>query len=171
MKVVMDTSSLISLEIIGALEKSLEIVDVNISKTVVDELKETAKYKDQEGKAAKKVLKLAEKENIKVIEIKNQQHVENLLSRSVNRGEAECLVCCLENKISKLIMDDIDAAYSLEGMAIANNVEIRISLAVLMELYFQKKIDKKKLKYFVKKLVETREWEGGALRVLSKVLI
>jgi len=170
-QVVMDTSSLISLEIVGSLEQSLEIVDINIPKAVVDEINELAKYKDRERKSAENVLKLIEKGGIKTIGIKNQEHAENLLSRNVNRGEAECFVSCSENNIKKLIMDDVDAGYSLEGQAIANKIEIKISLAVLMELYFQNRIDKEELKKLVEKLIKAREWEGGVLKVLSKVFI
>lgn len=167
-KVVMDTSALISLELIGALGKSLRILDVIISETVKDEITEISKYKDVEGRSAKNVINLINVGSIKVIKIKNRKNVENLLSRNANKGEAECFVCCLENKISQLIMDDIDAAYSLEGFAIANKTDIKISIAVLMELYFQKMIAKKELKMFIKKLVKLREWEGGALEILSK---
>ncbi len=167
-KAVMDTSSLVSLEMIGALKKSLEIIYITIPNAVEGEIKELAKYKDLEGKSAKAAGELIGKGSINVVEIKDQKRVENLLSRDVNRGEAECFVCCLENKISALIMDDVDAAYDLEGFAIANKIGIKISVAVLVELYFQKIVGKKELKRFVEKLIKIREWEGGALEVLSK---
>ena len=166
-QVVMDTSSLISLELIEILKKSLRIIEITIPKTVKDEIREIAKYKDLEGKSAKNVVKLIENGTIKVVEIKNQKNVDNILSRNVNRGEAECFVCCVENKISGLIMDDIDAAYSLEGFVILNKINIKISIAVLMELYFQKIVDKKELKRLIKNLIKIREWESGALEVLS----
>ncbi len=167
-KLVMDTSSLISLELIGALEKSIKIVEIMIPKAVKEEIMEIAKYKDKEGNSAKNIIKLIRKENIKICEIKNKKNVGNLLSKNVGRGEAECFACCLENKILKLIMDDINAAYSLEGLAMTHKIDIKISIAILVELYYQKIIDKRKLQGFVKRLIKTREWEGGALEVLSK---
>ncbi len=91
-----------------------------------------------------------------------------MLSGDVNRGEAECLVCCIEQKINVLVMDDVSAAYCLEGIAIANGIGIKISVAVLVEMQRQGIITKKELKNAIKKLIERRGWEGGALEILAK---
>jgi predicted nucleic acid-binding protein len=114
--VVMDTSSLVSLEMVRILKKCLKTIKITIPTSVEGELKELSKYTDREGKASKEILKLIKK-------------VESLLSADVNEGEAECLVCCLENRINLLVMDDVDAAYRLEGLAIANNIKMKISVA------------------------------------------
>ena len=167
-KVVMDTSSLISLELIGLLEKSLKIIEITIPGVVKSELKELGKYQDKEGKSATKVLKLINSRKINISKIKNRKKAKELLSKSVDYGESECIVCCSENNIKNLIMDDISAAYGLEGFAISRNIKMKISVAVLVELHRNKIIDDKQLSEYVKKLIKTREWEGGVLEILAK---
>lgn len=54
MKIVVDTSSLLSLEFMGILEESFEITDVYITNTVEAELKEIASYKDEKIPPGKK---------------------------------------------------------------------------------------------------------------------
>ena len=168
MEVIMDTSSLVSLQIINILVKSFEIIGVIIPKIVKEELNEISKHKDNEGKAAKEIIELINKGNIKTVEIKNRKKVENLLSKDVNYGEAECFIACIENDIKTLVMDDIDAAYSLEGLAIANKIKMKISVAVLIELYREKVIDKSQLKNSINSLIKIRQWESGILEVLAK---
>lgn len=168
MILVIDTSSLISLEMIGALRKSFKTVEIIIPEAVLDEIKEIGRYKDREGKASQNILKLIKEGKIKVVKIKNQRKVGSLLSRNVNRGEAECFICCVEQNVKTLIMDDVDAAYELEGLAIVNDIKMKISVAILIELFTQKVLNKKELKGYVKKLIKTREWEGGVIEILSK---
>jgi len=167
-RAVIDTSSLISLEMIGALEKSFKIVEVLIPKAVELEIKEMKKYDDKEGLAAKNVLKWVKKSQIKTIKIKKQENVESILSKDVDRGKAECFACCLEQRINTLIMDDVNAAYRLEGLAIAKGIKIKLSVAVLVELHRKKLLNKNELKTCIKKLIKTRKWEGGALEILCK---
>src|SRR3989344_3562627 len=168
MKAVMDTSSLISLELSGILQRSLKLLQIVIPSTVKEELEEISKYSDEEGKAAKLILKLIQNKKIPQLEIKDYKKVENLLSSDVDRGEAECFVLCLENKITILIMDDVDAAYSLEGLAKVNDIKLKISVAVIIELSKKKIITKKQALRAIRKMINIREWEGGALEVLAK---
>lgn len=167
-EVVVDTSSLVSLQMINALTKSFEIIKMIIPKIVKEELNDISKHKDNEGKTAKEILEFILKGNIKTVEVKNQKKVENLLSKDVNHGEAECFIACIENDIKTLVMDDIDAAYSLEGIAIANKIKMKISVAVLIELFREKIIDKPQLKNYVSSLIKIRGWESGVLEVLAK---
>jgi len=167
-RVVMDTSSLVSLGMIGFLEKSLKIIEIVVPKAVVDELREINKYSDKEGKSAEEALKLVKNDRIKAVKVKGTKKINSLLSSDVNIGEAECFVCCLEEKIKTLIMDDVGAAYKLEGLAIAENIKMKISVAVLVELMKRKIITKKQAVSGIKNMVKTREWEGGVLEVLSK---
>jgi predicted nucleic acid-binding protein len=166
--VVMDTSSLVSLEMIEILKKCLKIIKITIPTSVEEELKELSEYKDREGKASEEILRLIKSKQINVIKVENRKKVESLLSADVDKGEAECLVCCLEKKINTLIMDDVDAAYRLEGIAIANNIKMKISVAVIIELLRQGKISKRKAIATVNKLIKLRKWEGGILEILSK---
>lgn len=167
-KVVMDTSSLVSLEMIGLLRRALKIVEITVPKVVVEELEEISKFSDPEGKAADSILKLINERKISVVEIRNMEKVNRLLSSGVDEGEASSLVCCVENDIKNLIMDDVDAAYELEGMALAGEIKLKISVAVVIELMSKKIISKKTAISGIKKMVKLREWEGGVLEVLAK---
>ncbi len=70
-EVVMDTSAIVSLEMIGFLQKSLDIIKIIIPKGVEEEIKEIFLYKDKEGKSAKEILQLIKKDKIKIIGVKN----------------------------------------------------------------------------------------------------
>lgn len=166
-KVVMDTSSLVSLEMIGLLRRALKMVEITVPKVVVEELEEIGKFSDPEGKAADSVLKLANERKILAVEIRNVKEVNRLLSSDVDKGEASCLVCCVENGIKNLIMDDVDAAYELEGMSLAGEVKLKISVAMIVELMRKKIISKRTAASGIKKMVKLRGWEGGVLKVLA----
>lgn len=174
-RVVMDTSSLISLGLINALGIASKNIKIIIPSTVRSELNEISLHDDRKGvgrkkqslsQHAKNAISLTHKE-IGVVGVNDSKMVEGLLSKDVNRGEAECFVCCIENKIKILVMDDIDAAYRLEGHAIANGIKIRTSVAVLVHLRRQGVISQSELEKYVRELIKTRGWEGGALEILA----
>lgn len=165
-RVVMDTSSLISLGMINVLRNVAGSIKINVPSAVKSELEEMASHKDREGMAARNALKMISKE-IEAADIKDVKRVESLLSKDVNRGEAECFVCCIENGIKILVMDDIDAAYSLEGPSIANEIKIKTSVAALVQVHRKGIINKDELKKHIRELIKIREWEGGALEVLA----
>src|SRR3989338_223096 len=165
-RVVMDTSSLISLEMIGALRLVAKNIKITIPSTVRSELNEIGEHEDKEGKAALNALAMIAKE-IDYAEVKDTERAEKMLSKDINRGEAECFACCIENGIKILVMDDIDAAYGLEGPAIASGIKIKNSIAALAQMQRQGVIDSSRLKKFIKELIKIREWEGGALEVIA----
>jgi len=167
MKIVVDTSSLLSLEFMGILEDSFEITEIHITNTVEAELKEIAGYNDEKSHMAKNVLKLVSGGKIKCINIKNEAFSKHL-SRNVDAGEASCLALCILENISLLITDDADAAYYLGRIAMQKGIEVRICVAVLIELIKSNKISKSEGKFKLEKLVKKRGWEGGVLEVLVK---
>lgn len=167
-KVVCDTSSLITISMVNLIKKCLDIFDIIIPIAVIKEIKEASKYADNVGKSAKKLLNLIDKDKIKTYKIKNKNKVKNLLSSNINEGEAECIICCTENNVKYLIMDDIDAMYHLEDVALANKIETNISIWLLVELTRNKIITKKTLISTIKKMIKIRKWEGGVLEVLSR---
>lgn len=167
-KVVMDTSSLVSLEMVGLLRQALKIVEITIPKVVAGELEEISKFPDPKGKAAETILKLINERKISVVKVRARRKVDGLLSSGVDEGEASCFVCCVENGIENLIMDDVDAAYELEGRALASEIKLKISAAVIIELMRKETISKKRAASAIKKMVKLRGWEGGVLEVLAK---
>jgi len=167
-KVVMDTSSLVSLEMVGLLGQALKIAEITIPKVVSSELGEISKFSDPKGKATENISKLINERKISVVKVRAKKKVGGLLSSDVDEGEASCLVCCVENGIGNLIMDDINAAYELEGMALASEVRLKISAAVTVELMRKRLISKERSASAIKKMVKLGEWEGGVLEVLAK---
>lgn len=167
-KVVMDTPSLVSLEMVGLLRRALKIVEITIPRVVAGELKEISKFSDPKGKAAENILKLIDERKISVVKVRARKKVDGLLSSEVDEGEASCFVCCVENGVETLIMDDVDAAYELEGRALASEIKLKISAAVIIELMRKGVISKKRAASGIKKMVKLREWEGGVLGVLAK---
>ena len=167
-KVVLDTSSIISLSLIGLLAKCLQNFEIIIPKSVIKELKDASTYKDAIGKVATDVVKLITQGKIVVYSVKDHGNVRSLLSSDVGLGEAECLVCCIENKIPLLVTDDIDAMYSLEDIAVINDIETNISIWLLAELEGNRIITKENAVTYIKRLIKLREWEGGVLEVLSE---
>ena len=167
-KVVADTSALISLGVSGVMDKCLEIAEISIPRAVAEELEEIAAYEDKEGKAAVLILDFLRKGRIAKVELREKSKAERLLSNDVDRGEAECFALCLENDIKKLLMDDVDAGYSLEGLTKAEGIKIRISVALISALVKKKMMDKNRAIEAVRRMANVREWEGGVLEVLAK---
>lgn len=167
MKVVADTSSLMSLEFMEILSEVFSIADVYITSVVEAELKEISSFSDEKSRIAKSILKYVHDGKIKYIRIKNSSF-SSYISRNVDAGEASCLALCILKKISFLITDDADAAYSLGRIAMQKGIKIRICVAVLMELVKANKISKSEAKRKIEKLIKKRSWEGGVLEVLAK---
>jgi len=167
-KVVVDTSSLVSLETVKLIGKILKIAEIVVPSEVVKELEEISHYEDVEGRSAKRILDFIKENIIRVCRVKDIKKINSLLSVAIDRGEAECLVCCIENKIKNLIIDDVDAMYSLEETAIKNEIETNISFWLLTELINKRIISKKEAYKLIKKMIKIREWEGGILEVLAK---
>ena len=166
-KAAADTSALVSIGIAGLAEKCLEIAEINVPEAVMEELEEISSYADEEGKAAKAVLGLVKNGKIIKSEVKDGGKVHKLLSKDVDKGEAECFVLCIERGIKKLVMDDVDAGYSLQGLAKSEGIVIRISVALIAELLKKNRLSKKEALEAVGKMAKAREWEGGVLEVLA----
>lgn len=167
MKVVADTSSLMSLEFMEILSEAFRIADVYITNVVEEELKEISSFSDEKSRIAKSILKHIQDRKIQCIRIKSSSF-SNYISRNVDAGEASCLALCILKKIPCLITDDADAAYSLGRIAMQKGIKIRICVAVLMELVKSNKISKSEAKEKLEKLIKKRSWEGGVLEVLAK---
>lgn len=160
MKVVMDTSSLISLGVVDLID--FPFLEIYTSKAVENELKEISKYEDEEGRAASKVLK--SELHIKEIE---RRKVEKYLDKDVDEGGATCFALCKEESIDTLLIDDVGASYSLHPLAMREGIKLRMSFAVLSEMLRRALIEKEKAKKKIKKMVKLRNWGGSALEHLA----
>lgn len=163
----MDTSSLVSLEVIDILELASENIGITVTPTVVKELRRMSKIPDREGDAAKGVLDLISDEKISVAEVESKDEAREITSSRVEKGEASCFVCCKEQKINNLIMDDIGAASRLEGRSIKNGIRQKISVAAIIELMRKDVITEERARTEIERLKKTRDWKGGVLEVLA----
>lgn len=168
MRAAADTSTLVSLKVSGMLPKALEVTELFCPETVESELREMSAYKDLQAKAAKDLLKLIAKGKISRHKVKSRRRAEGLLSREVDLGEAECFVLAGERNIGRLLIDDVNAAYALSGLAESGGIKLRISAAVIVELVKQGKITKAQARKALKRMIRIREWEGGVLEHLTK---
>lgn len=167
MKIVADTSSLLSLGFMDILVDSFNITEVYITDTVEAELKEIASYRDEKSRLSRKILKHVHEGKIRCIHIKDTAF-RQYISRSVDTGEASCLALCISGNIPFLITDDADAAYYLGRITMQKGIKIRICIAVLIELIKAKIISSQQAREKVEKLIKQRGWEGGVLEVLVK---
>lgn len=166
-KSVYDTSAIISLASINLLEKSLKILKIFITNEVLDEINNMSKFKDIKGTSANKILRLIKEKKINVIKVSKDKTL-LFTSKDVDKGEASCFSACIENEIKSLVIDDIDAAYSLQDLARIKGIKIRISVAIITELLKAKLMTKEESIKAIKNLIKIREWEGGVLEVLAE---
>lgn len=166
-RVVLDTSALVTLEMVDLLWR-LDFLDLATGQTVADELEELAAYEDSTAEAAQRVLGRLDAGDIDVREVLDDAAVEALTSARVDRAEAECLVLCREWDGDVLVTDDARAIAGLREAARADGVEIRISVAAVVELHRRGEISEAEARPLVEEIVVTRGWEGGVLEVLAQ---
>ncbi len=106
MKLVIDTSVLVSIETVNLVSKVMEYFDILISDTVRIELSELAQYDDEHGKSSKRILEMIKRDQIKTKNVENfSQHL-----TAAESGEASCLELALSEKADYLD-DDINVGY------------------------------------------------------------
>ena len=165
MKLVIDTSALVSLEIMDCLERTLATYEVFITQEISQELHEMADYKDVEGQAAKRTLKKIKKYNVK-IEKCNFKDYKRFITKGVDRGEASAFYLCIKKGIKRFITDDVDASFTLKPLAKTENIKLRICVAIVIDLIDQNLISKKEAYNNIRKLIKVRGWESGVLEVM-----
>ena len=167
MKIVVDTSSLISLGICGILKESVDILEIFTTNVVINELLEMKKYGDVGAEMAGKVLDMIDERKIQSIDVEEKDY-SKYISKKVDSGEASCLFLCIKEKIPILVTNDVDAAYHLDGIAKVNDIEIKICVSILVELVKIGRISLQEAREKIDRLIEMRGWEGGVLEVLAK---
>ena len=121
MKIVVDTSALLSLEAGGILEIAAEKLDFVISPRIMGEITGLSKNNDFEGNLAKKVLGYLDNE-IKIMET----------SKRFEDGELEIAYLAKEKEdIEFIITDDIEAIGKMEKIS---NKPIRFSTMIVYAL-------------------------------------
>lgn len=120
MKVIADSSPLISFAILNRLELLMQLyTEIRIPQAVFDEI-------SQPGKPHAQVLHLFG--HNKVALVKNQMAV-NMLLTDVDRGEAEAIVFALESGIVDLLIDDAKRrrAAQLKGLQVTGTIGVLLA--------------------------------------------
>lgn len=156
------------MELSGKLEMVLENIDFFVPNAVKLEITEMSGYNDAEGNAAKKILGFMKNKKIRLKKVLTEKNAKNLIDKNIDLGESECFVLAVQENIKTVLMDDVSAAYHLNGLAKSKNISIKISAAAIMELIKLEKLTKKQCKETLEKMIKNRQWEKGVLEHMIK---
>lgn len=165
-KAIADTSALVSMAFSGQLELVATTIRLSVPGQVKKELEELAQFEDEKGKAAKTILELIKNNKISLQAVAGSKKTESLVNKNIHYGEAECFQLAVEQKISVLLLDDLNASYALDGLSKARSISLKLSAAAIIELVNQQKISKKQAKESLLRMVQHRSWEKTTLEYL-----
>ena len=165
--IIADTSALISLGVGDILSKSLEISKILIPQKVFDELNEISKFDDIHGNAAKETIRYISNGKIEVIEVKQVEKTEELVSgySRINEGEAEALILAQEKSIQILLTDDFRSLPDLKN--VSEDVEIHLSIYLLARLVLENQITTAEARDALNRISKGRTWESAAIYQLA----
>ena len=146
-----DTSALISLghtDLIDLIMKNCEII---ISKRILEELKDIAKFDDLDAEAANKWLDL--KSNLIVKD-----------ATESNIGEEELIEICNRENIP-LITDDIQATKKLD-----ETIEWFFSVHIVFLLYYKRIISEAHALFSIEKMIEERTWKNNIIAISGRMM-
>lgn len=152
--IVADTSALISLALIGTLERFLDEFDVHTTETVVRELEETASHDDRHGNAATTVL--GHRNRLTV----HRMPGDDLTSSRIDRGEGSCAQLANDRDAAFLITDDLRALPELQAVV---DAQVAISPIVLKALVNRNVLEPEEAERLVAGLAAARDWLGAPI--------
>lgn len=164
-KIAVDTATLISLVHGGILNLVLFQFKVIISDVIVEELERIAKFKDPDGRAAKKIL--SKKDKLETQEIAKNE-LSEFLSTRVNPGEASCIVIAKKKEVKVLISDDFKAMAELEYHSKKHNFKVGLCSALIKTLMLRKKLKRDEARKIFEKIGNRRNWIGKPIYEYGK---
>ena len=165
-RVVADTSALISISLSGKLRLAVQNILFFVPNKVKVELEEMSEFKDPEGNSTKQILSLIKENKIQLVAVKQKEKARQLVDKNIDFGEAECFILAKEKQVNTILMDDVNAAYSLSGFAKSKNISIKISVSAIVELIKTKKLSKNHGVKSMKKMIQYRQWEREVMKQL-----
>lgn len=152
---IFDTSALISLGAIKAIDYVLKLARITITDSTIKELEEFAKHEDKYGKASKEVLKHRDKFIVKKAEIKELiQYVGKIDNEIYNLAKKQS---------STLITDDIKFSRHVDG-----KIETQFSTLFLTLLVSSKHLSKEKALGLLEELRTIRNWRNNIIYLTTK---
>jgi len=169
---VYDTTALLSISLIKKLDilRKLDI-DVFVPVSVMEELSDIGKYRDELGDAAKEVIRSG---TIERVELENEYKIlAERIARfpRVDRGEAEALALSYQINAKELVIDDVDAIGGLVGISKVIGVEIVPSSYILVGAYLKDVLDYDETKSLLKELATKRGWEQSVLYETAIIML
>lgn len=159
-KILADTSALVSLEIKHLVALSSKIIQFYLSDMVSSELKEIAEFDDVHGRSAKDVLSLVDSGIIAVRYVSaRKEYLEN-----IDIGEAEILTLAESGEYDYLITDDVRALPYIKSIT---KVKVLTSAFVIRLLYDLKLLSRDEALNSIKEISASRDWYGGILETIS----
>ena len=150
MKVITDTSALLSLAAGDILDLTLESIGCIIPVRVKEEVKGISRNNTFEGNLAKKVFAYIDQE-IVVIET----------NKSSPDGEIECAYLANQIKDAELVItDDTNAIEKLEKIC---DTKIRFSTIILYALYLKGRINKDRARIVLERMRVKRDWKDNII--------
>lgn len=159
-KILADTSALVSLEIKHMVALSSKIIHFSISDRIRLELKEIAEFDDVHGLSARDVMSLVDSGIITVISVSaRKEYIEN-----IDMGEAEILTLAESGGYDYLITDDVKAIPYIKSIT---KVKVMTSVFVIRLLYDLKLISRDESLNSIREISASRDWYGGVLETIS----
>ena len=159
-KILADTSALVSLEIKQLVDLASKYIQFSISDGVLKELQDISQFNDVHAISAKDVLKLVEKDIITVRPIMaRDEHIQN-----VDLGEAEILTLSESGEYDYMITDDVKALPYIKSVA---NIKVFTSIFIIRLLYDINILSKEEALNSIKEISASRDWYGGMLETIS----
>ncbi len=149
MKLVVDTSALLSLSCSKFFDVILETNEIIITQSVINELNEFARYADFLGIKAKEVLR-------EKFVVRNPKQT---VSIGLEKAESEVISLAIQDKCIALTDDAHAARVVLEKL----KFEAKPSFYLLLLLHKQNKITKEDLITEMQLMLKQRNWLSGAL--------
>lgn len=159
-RILADTSALVSLEIKRHVAHASKVIRFNVSIGVYEELKEIAEFDDVHGRSARDVLALIESGIISIKPVQaRKEHAEN-----IDRGEAEILTLAESEEYDYIITDDVKALAYIKSKA---KVKVLTSVFVIRLLYDLRILTRQDALDSIKEIAAYRDWYGGVLETIA----
>ncbi len=156
-RLVLDTSSLVSLVHGDLLDRTLVEFRVIISNVVRDELQQMSAFDDADGRAATDVLARLDDLDQRTVE---QAEVEPLRTSKIDAGEASCVVLAQAPDVAALISDDVDAMHQMQAYANKYGFDLGLGAVVVHALWKRGRLSQAEALERLDRIAERRDWMG-----------
>jgi len=167
-KIAVDTAALISLVHGDILDLVLSQFKVIVSNVIMEELERVMKFKDPDGRAAKKIL--SKKDVLEIQEV-TKNELDKFLSARVDPGEASCIVIAKKRDVKTLISDDFKAMAELAYYSKKYNFKVGLCSALIKTLMLRKKLKKGEAIKIFERIGNRRNWIGKPIYEYGKEML